>query len=94
MVNHKLEHTHGQNRQQVHILIGNSDKLMDETFSEFINIEFKNQYDLKFSYSKFGSEILEIVRKEPVDIFILVVNNLYFEVGDIDENLEKIPGFD
>jgi len=73
-----LELIHELKKQQVRVLIGNFDDVLNDVFSEIIKKVIKDKYDLKLWSSFYGEEILKLADKESVDIFILTLNNIRF----------------
>ena len=77
-------------KQQIRVLIGNFDDLLNEGIFEYIETIFKNKYDLKFIASNDYAEISELADKESVDIFILVINNLGpWSCNIVEERMEN-----
>ena len=74
-----LELIHELKKQQVRVLIGNFDDVLNDVFSEVIKQVTKDKYDLKLWSSFYGEEILELADKESVDIFILILNNIIYQ---------------
>ena len=77
-------------RQQVRVLMGNFDDLVNECISDAIEVVIKNKYDLKLIVSNDGQEILELTDKKPADLFILVINNIHHEgLNALEDRMEN-----
>ncbi len=81
-----LELIHELKKPQVRVLIGNFEESMNDIFSEVIKEVIKNKYDLKVRLSFYGEEILELAENGAIDIFILIMNNIWFSGVDSVEN--------
>ncbi len=81
LVKRGLELIHELKKQQVQVVIGNGDDLINDLITEIIKKVIKNKYDLKVFIFSYGEEILEIADKESVDIFIFIMNNLFHRRG-------------
>lgn len=77
-------------KQQIKVLMSSGDDDLDGSVFEFLELTFKNKYDLKFIASDNGPKILELADKKSIDIFILVINNIHlWGLNTLEDRLEN-----
>ena len=83
----------GENKKnRLRVLIGNHDDLINELIEEFINKIIKGEYDLSVTPVFLGEEILNFAKEHPIDLFIIVTNNIIFRSEDLsaEHRIEKV----
>jgi hypothetical protein len=76
-------------KRQVKVLVGNFDDLMNDVFITIIKQVINDRYELKITIACFGDHLLEVPNKESIDLYILVMNNIYFSPHQLPESWEK-----
>ena len=82
----------GENKKnRLRVLIGNHDDLINGLIEEFINKIIKGEYDLSVTPVFLGEEILNFAKEHPIDLFIIVINNIIFRSEDLsaEHRIEK-----
>lgn len=78
LVKRGLDLTKELRKRCVRVLIGDSSyDNFAHIISDYIQKEFSNNYVFKFEFLLRSEEILEHAKKESIDIFILILNNIY-----------------
>ena len=77
--------------RQLRILIANSDDTMNEGIKKMIKEIISNNYDLLVTSLWRGEEILNFAKEHPIDLFIIVINNIIFRSEDLsaEHRIEK-----
>jgi len=65
------------------VLIGNHDDTINELIEEFIKKNIGGKYDLLVTPVLLGEEILNFAKEHPIDLFIIVTNNIIFRSEDL-----------
>ena len=73
--------------RRVEVLIGDFNSGIGDVISDCIQERTKDKYDLKISFSHIGEEILDLAQNSKIDIFILILNNIFRSSGK-DQSLE------
>jgi hypothetical protein len=78
-------------KRQIRMLIGNFDDPMNEVIQEVTKKIIKGKYDLLVTPVWHGEDILNFAKEHTIDIFIIVVNNIYFfsENSSAEHRIEK-----
>lgn len=79
LVKRGLELIHELKKRQVQVIIGDhQDNLFKDIFTDIINDVIGDKYDLKIKCSSYADELLQLAENGVSDIFILILNNMYF----------------
>ena len=73
--------------RQLRILIANSDDTINEGIKEMIKKIINDKYDLLVTPVWHGEEILNFAKEHPIDLFIMVINNIIFRSEDLSAEL-------
>jgi hypothetical protein len=73
------------------VLIGNHDKVMNDAFSKYIKLVVEDKYELLVTPAFLAEEILNFAKEHPIDLFIIVINNIIFRSEDLsaEHRIEK-----
>ncbi len=81
-----------EKKREVRFIIGDSKESgTGEYISQIVDEAFKSKYNLKVYLFFYGEEILEFAEKEPVDIFILIINSLDLKKDPLGNRVKKDP---
>ena len=77
--------------RQLRILIANFDEAMNKDIQEIIKKIINDKYDLLITPVWLGEEILNFAKEHPIDLFIMVINNIIFRSEDLsaEHRIEK-----
>jgi hypothetical protein len=78
-------------KDQLRVLIGNPEDLISEAIEEFIEKIISDEFGLSVTSVWSGEDILKFAKEYPVDIFIIVTNNIIFRSEDLsaEHRIEK-----
>jgi hypothetical protein len=81
-------------KQQLRVLIANSDNLLNKVFAEIIQLAVIDKYELKILIVDCGEDMVAVLDKESIDLYILVMNNIRFGPHyNLPESWEKCLQF-
>ena len=69
-------------KNQLRVLIGNHEDLISEAIEDFIEKTIGDEYSHSITPVWSGEDILNFAKENPVDIFIIVTNNIIFRSED------------
>ena len=69
-------------KNQLRVFIGNHEDLVSEAIEDFIEKTIGDEYSHSIIPVWSGEDILNFVKENPVDIFIIVTNNIIFRSED------------
>jgi hypothetical protein len=76
------------------VLIANSDNLLNEVLTKIIKQVINDEYELKVAIAIHGDDMVEAQDKESIDLYILVLNNIWFDSHyNLPESWEKTLQF-
>lgn len=70
-------------KKRLNVVIGNFCDPINELISYVLFEVAKDQYDVRIKIIFSGEEILELTKQQSVDIFIIIMNNIFFEKCDV-----------
>ncbi len=82
---------HSHKKQKKIVLIGNFDKLFNETISKLIRKDFSKNYRIKTMAmsTPWSDNLIDIIKNNPVDVLILFLNNIGFRGDNGQVNVDK-----
>ncbi len=90
LVKRGLQLTHELKRRQIRVLIGDmQDNIAETIIVPFLESEIRDRHDLTFMCTSYGGKILELAQDHVFDIFILILNNIWFPNITRDKHLRK-----
>jgi hypothetical protein len=93
----ELMNNQGKDRAEkkpLRVLIANSDNLLNEVIITLIRQIINDEYELKITITVRGEDMVEAPDKEPIDLYILILNNIRFDSHyNLPESWEKTLQF-
>jgi len=78
-------------RRQLRILIGDYQNNIGNTAAAWIEFVIKDKYELKVMTALFAKELLGYAQNHEIDIFIPIINNIFFSSANlpVEKRVEK-----
>ncbi len=74
-------------KKKLEVLIGNHEDAITEILIEYVKLLVTDKYDLSVTPVFLGEEILNFAKEHPIDLFIIVTNNIIFRSEDLPAEL-------